>query len=137
MLCQTEGQATLKPLFHALGEQQGCVPWTVVHDMKSKPSVVQSVQEDVDEEAEGRRPKRRSSNAGVQYSEDLSDAMFNRLLQPHDQPGSASEVTSSQNPHCRTSCTAVLPQTMRGNTHCISHIAVHAMKCMQQRIALH
>lgn len=56
---------------------------------------VQSQQEELEDEGEGegRRPKRRSSNAGLHYSEDLSDAMFDRLLQADDQPGSASEVT--------------------------------------------
>lgn len=55
---------------------------------------MQSQQDGVEDDGEGRRPKRRSSNAGVHYSEDLSDAMFDRLLQSDDQPGSASEVTS-------------------------------------------
>ena len=54
---------------------------------------MQSTQEDVEDEASGRRPKRRSSNAGVQYSEDLSDAMFNRLMRADDQHESASEVS--------------------------------------------
>lgn len=90
----TQGQAILIPQFDPMGAQQGCIPWANVHGVKNRWSAVQSVPEDVDEDAEGRRPKRRSSNAGVQYSDDLSDAMFNRLLQPDDQPGSASEVTT-------------------------------------------
>lgn len=56
---------------------------------------VQSQQEELEDEGEGRRPKRRSSNAGLHYSEDLSDAMFDRLLQTDEQPGSASEVTQT------------------------------------------
>ena len=55
---------------------------------------VQSQQEDLEDEGEGRRPRRRSSmNAGLHYSEDLSDTMFDQLLQADEQPGSASEVT--------------------------------------------
>ena len=71
---------------------------------------VQSQQEGVEDDMEGRRPKRRSSNAGVHYSEDLSDAMFDRLLQPDDQPGSASEVTCPPSAQlcCAVLCCAVL-----------------------------
>ena len=58
-------------------------------------NAVQSVEEESGDEAGSRRRKRRSSNAGVQYSEDLSDAMFNRLMQADDHSESASEV----NPH--------------------------------------
>ena len=72
---------------------------------------VQSQQEGVEDEGEGRRPKRRSSNAGVHYSEDLSDAMFDRLLQPDDQPGTASDVTCPPSALCcAVLCYAVLCQ---------------------------
>ncbi|KAL3130584.1 hypothetical protein ABBQ38_008389 [Trebouxia sp. C0009 RCD-2024] len=63
------------------------VPAWVTQDAASE----QSQQEELEDEGEGRRPKRRSSNAGLHYSEDLSDAMFDRLLQTDEQPGSASE----------------------------------------------
>lgn len=53
---------------------------------------MQSVEEDSGDEGGSRRRKRRSSNAGVHYSEDLSDAMFNRLMQTDDASESASEV---------------------------------------------
>lgn len=52
---------------------------------------MQFQQDESGDEAGGRRT-RRSSNNGVQYSEDLSDAMFNRLLQPDEHSDSASEV---------------------------------------------
>ena len=52
---------------------------------------MQFQQDESGDEAGGRR-KRRSSNNGVQYSEDLSDAMFNRLLQADEQSDSGSEV---------------------------------------------
>ncbi len=63
---------------------------------------MQSVEEESGDEAgSSRRRKRRSSNAGVQYSEDLSDAMFNRLMQADDHSESASEV------HPPSACAAV------------------------------
>ncbi len=67
---------------------------------------MQSVEEESGDEAGSKRRKRRSSHAGVQYSEDLSDAMFNRLMQADDQSESASEV----NPHsvCAAVCRIAL-----------------------------
>ena len=67
---------------------------------------MQSQQDGVEDDGEGRRPKRRS-NAGVHYSEDLSDAMFDRLLQSDDQPGSASEVTCPPPSTCAKHCRAL------------------------------
>ncbi|DBA90498.1 hypothetical protein WJX77_002407 [Trebouxia sp. C0004] len=65
------------------------VPSWVTHDAANDRH--QSVEEESGDEAGSKRRKRRSSNAGVQYSEDLSDAMFNRLMQPDDHSESASE----------------------------------------------
>ena len=59
---------------------------------------MQSVEEESGDEAGSRRRKRRSSNAGVQYSEDLSDAMFNRLMQADDHSESGSEVDAPPAP---------------------------------------
>ena len=61
--------------------------------------VVQSVEGGPGGEEGGRRRKRRSSNAGIQYSEDMSDAKFNRLMQADEDSTSASEV----HPSCRLS----------------------------------
>ena len=52
---------------------------------------MQSVEEESGDEAG-------SSNAGVQYSEDLSDAMFNRLMQADDHSESGSEVDAPPAP---------------------------------------
>jgi len=65
---------------------------------------VQSVEEESGDEAGGRRRKRRSSHAGVQYSEDLSDAMFNRLMQADQHSDSASEVTCLDDTVCMWCC---------------------------------
>lgn len=55
--------------------------------------VVQAALDESVSEEGVRKRKRRGSTAGVQYSEDVSDAAFNRLIQG-DQPSeeSASEV---------------------------------------------
>lgn len=94
---------------------------------------LQSQQEEVEEEGEGRRPKRRSSNAGVHYSEDLSDAMFDRLLQPDDQPGSASEVTCPPPavPCHAMLCHAMQDRSKKGQYRALSlqHTICKAMQC--------
>lgn len=79
----------------------------MVHDCLSDHWRLQAASEEVSEEGVRKR-RRRGSTAGVQYSEDVSDAAFNRLLQA-DQASeeSASEVCLAALDACNLSASEV------------------------------